>query len=448
MTLPTRLVVFQRSSQPLEVVTTRLEGWGCQLHDCETPEEALSWLSAGRSDVVLVDAGIDDGMAIVAQIKANQATRCLPVVAASADDEASVAAHALALGADDFFSLPIEDTELYARIRALARLALMEVELRERELVMRQFGVATSPNLPNLVAGERIRILLIGPAGGDQVQVMTALGGATTAAYAETADSALERLQRGDIDVVVITACRDHREPQRLCAAIRADDNLFDLPVLLIGQPQGLADRSVPFQWGVSDVLFQPFHPEILRLRVRGWVRQQRLRRKLRAGLDASARSSVIDPLTQLYTHGFLHAYVEHLIDRNRLANVPLAVASFSVTNMHVINQMYGYAAGDRVLAQIGTIIARSSRAEDLPARFGDDRFAVVINGASGPEAEPAVERIATILTQSPLVIESGEVIQVALRIGIAEIDRDDDAMSLIGCAFDRMQPFGLRVAS
>ena len=204
----------------------------------------------------------------------------------------------------------------------------------------------------------------------------------------------------------------------------------------------------MPFQWGVSDVLFQPFHPEILRLRVRGWVRQQRLRRKLRAGLGANAGSPVIDPLTQLYTHGFLHAYVEHLIERNRPANLPLAVASFAVTNMHVINQMYGYAAGDRVLAQLGMIIARSSRAEDLPARFGDDRFCVVINGASGPEAEPAVERIATILTQSPLVIESGDVIQIALRIGIAELDRYDDAMSLIGCAFDRMQPFGLRAAS
>ena len=73
---------------------------------------------------------------------------------------------------------------------------------------------------------DRFGILLIGPAGGDQIQAMTALGGAATAAYAETAESALERLRRDDLDVALITGSRDHGDLQRLCAAIRADVDL------------------------------------------------------------------------------------------------------------------------------------------------------------------------------------------------------------------------------
>jgi hypothetical protein len=83
--------------------------------------------------------------------------------------------------------LPVEDAELFARVRALERLAAMEVERRRRESVLSQYGVATPSQKPGVPAIDRIGILLIGPAGGDQIQVMTALGGAAPAAYAETA---------------------------------------------------------------------------------------------------------------------------------------------------------------------------------------------------------------------------------------------------------------------
>ncbi|MGH6915197.1 MAG: response regulator, partial [Geminicoccales bacterium] len=268
MPTATRFVVLQRSRQPLELICSRLRGWSCDVRGCASGAEALMALTEARTDIVLVDIDAEDGMGLVARIKAEPETRHLPTVAATMDDPATVAAHALALGADDIFALPIEDTELYARIRALSRLALLEIELRRRETVLTQFGVRAWHESRGVPAIDRIGILLIGPAGGDQVQVMTALGGAATAAYAETAEIALDRLRREDLDVAVITAGRDHQEMEQLCAVIRSDPQLFDLPVLLIGRPESFPDRATPFHWGVSDVLFQPFHPEILRLRV------------------------------------------------------------------------------------------------------------------------------------------------------------------------------------
>ncbi len=295
---------------------------------------------------------------------------------------------------------------------------------------------------------DRLGILLIGPAGGEKIQVMTALGGAATAGYAETAESALERLRRDDFDVVLITSSRDHDELQRLCAAIRSDIELFDLPVLLIGRTENFPDRSLPFEWGVSDVLFQPFQPEVLRLRVQGWVRQQRLRRRLRGWLAGTRLPATTDRLTHLFGHGFLHAYLEQLIARNRRSPTPLALASFDVAGMGQINRTCGYAAGDQVLAQLGGIIVRSSRAEDLPARHGDDRFCLVIDGANAAEAAVAGKRIASILTQMPLEVGVGQPLYVALATGTAELAPGDDAAALVARAFSGMQPFGLRRAS
>src|SRR5919106_2822137 len=268
MLASTYVTVLQRSSQPLALVCTRLQGWGCRIASCATSAEVLANIAGARTDLVLIDVDVEDSMGLVARLKADPEARHVPTIATTMDNPAAVAAYALALGADDIFALPVEDTELYARIRALSRLAMLEVELRRRERVLAEFGVRAAHGARGLPAIDRTAILLIGPAGGDQVQVMSALGGAASAAYAETADAALERLRRDDLDVAVVTAARDSRELELLCAAVRSDPQLFDLPLLMIGRPDSFDDRTTPFRWGASDVLFQPFHPEILRLRV------------------------------------------------------------------------------------------------------------------------------------------------------------------------------------
>jgi diguanylate cyclase (GGDEF)-like protein len=322
---------------------------------------------------------------------------------------------------------------------------MLEIELRRREHVLAAFGVRAWHDARGVPALDRTAILLIGPAGGDQVQVMSALGGAATAAYAETAEAALERLRREDLDVAVITAARDNQETEALCGAIRADAHLFDLPLLMIARPDTFADRTTPFRWGASDVLFAPFHPEILRLRVNGWVRQQRLRRRLRGDPGNGTAPPTTDRLTRLYGHGFLHGYVDHLIGHGGL---PLTVVGLGVAKMGRINQAHGYAAGDRVLAQLGTLLARAGRADDLPARFGGDRFCIVVNGTGAREARGIGDRIATIVTHTPLALGRGQSIGIELRTGVAELTHGDHAGSLIARAFERMQPFALRQAS
>jgi two-component system, cell cycle response regulator len=447
MSAPTRIVILQRPGQPLEPVVTRLRSWGCGVRSFGGSLEMISTLSRLDTDVVMVDAGVPESLSAVSEIKADPRTRSLPVVAAAVEDAGVVAPNALALGADDVITLPVDEAELFARIRALS-LSIMELELNRREVVLAEFGVGAAPEGPNMPAFDRIGILLIGPAGPVQIQVTTALGGAASVAYAETVERALDRLRRQDMDVVVITGTHDHDALETLCSAIRSDPVLFDLPVMLIGRPEHFPDRVLPLHWGVSDILFQPFHPEVLRLRVQSWVRQQRLRRRLRGTLDGAVLPPTADRLTRLYSHGFLHGYLEHAMAHALHAGAPVALAAFGVIKMGRVNHAHGFAAGDRALAQLGVTIARSTRAEDLPARMGGDLFCVVVNRGTGSEAQLIAERIAGIITATQLVVAQGHSVQIGLRTGVSEISRADDVTSFVGRAFDRMRTFGLRRAS
>jgi CheY-like chemotaxis protein len=109
MAQPTRIIVLQRPDQPLEMLCARLRDWGCELALCDSYERAAAALAAEGADIVLIDAWVQDGLALLTRVKASPATRYLPIVIATANEPGAIVAHALALGADDVFVLPIAD---------------------------------------------------------------------------------------------------------------------------------------------------------------------------------------------------------------------------------------------------------------------------------------------------------------------------------------------------
>lgn len=447
MSLSSRILMVQRADRPLADVGARLESWDWGCMSCADGAGMLALLKKWAFDVILLDPRVEDSMGIVSWLKAEPETRRIPLVIAAIEEPSIVAAHALALGADDVIVLPIGDAELDARVRALSRLRVMELERMRREAVLGEFGVASEQTGPGVPAIDKIGILLVGPAGQEQVQVVTALGGAAAIAYAETPDNALERLRRYDLEVVVVTGADDPDACQRFMEAVRVDGALYHLPVLLIARSELFADRAEPFAWGTSDVLFHPFHPEVLRLRVQGWVRQQRLRRRLRGRLMNEALPPTVDRLTRLYGHGFLHRYLEHQIEAARALSGRLAVAAFAIAGMSRINRELGFVTGDAALREVGAVIGRLTRAEDLAARYDGDRFCAVLDGATAEETMLVAQRIAQAVAELRLPGADGRRVPIELRTGVAELAPADDATSLLRRAFDEAAPKGLRAA-
>lgn len=448
MSLSSRILLVQRAERPLSSAAERLEQWGWRCLDCHDGDAMVALLAEQPFDVILLDPGVEDSMTIVGYLKTQSGTKSIPLVLAASEDPSSVAAHALALGGDDVIVLPVDDAELYARIRALSRLRRMELERVRREAVLREFGLQVEAAGRGVPAIDKIGILLIGPAGQEQVQVVTALGGAAAVAYAETIDGAFERLRRYDLEVAVVTGASDQRQIQRLLASIREDGALYHLPVMLIARPDVFPDRAIPFEWGVSDVLFHPFHPEVLRLRMQGWVRQQRLRRRLCGQLWGEALPWTVDRLTRLYSHGFLHRYLEHQIAESRARGSTLAVATFAVTGMSAINRQLGFVSGDQLLAELGDLLGRLTRAEDLPARLDTDRLCVVMDGIGLAQARQVATRIADAARRLTVGSGAARRLGIELRAGVSELAAGDDTYSLIERSLACAEPPSLRQAS
>ena len=106
------------------------------------------------------------------------------------------------------------------------------------------------------------------------------------------------------------------------------------------------------------------------------------------------ARISVTDGLTGLtnFRHFREQAQREH--SRARRYNEPYSVLMMDIDHFKKINDVYGHPVGDIVLREIAAIIREAVRLTDLPARYGGEEFVVFLPRTRISEAVVVGERI------------------------------------------------------
>ncbi|OZC04441.1 hypothetical protein BSZ36_16500 [Rubricoccus marinus] len=127
------------------------------------------------------------------------------------------------------------------------------------------------------------------------------------------------------------------------------------------------------------------------------------------------------DALTGLAKRAVLAERVQDAIDlRARTPSHSYAVLFIDLDSFKEVNDTYGHAIGDELLAMLAKRILRCVRETDVVARVGGDEFAVLLNGmvAEGTAVEMA-ERIQGALA-SPFALTGGLQLFSGASIGVA----------------------------
>ncbi|MBF0563457.1 MAG: diguanylate cyclase, partial [Alphaproteobacteria bacterium] len=135
---------------------------------------------------------------------------------------------------------------------------------------------------------------------------------------------------------------------------------------------------------------------------------------------ETLSRRSLQDVLTGLANRRFLEEVAERECHRALRRGTILGLIMVDVDHFKRFNDTYGHDVGDMVLKELGAVLIRHSRSEDIVCRLGGEEFVVVIEAASVDEVARKAEELCRNIRDEVGIRHGAEPLRVTASLGVA----------------------------
>lgn len=152
------------------------------------------------------------------------------------------------------------------------------------------------------------------------------------------------------------------------------------------------------------------------------------LRRKIVEQQKCLERLAITDDLSGLLNRRSILEELQNERERSKRYEEKFGAVMVDIDFFKKINDIYGYLAGDRVLADFAAIVRSQLRQPDSAGRYGGEEFLIILPNASGAGAIAVAERI-RLATENHIFTDgkSAERISITCSVGITEYDPIQD---------------------
>lgn len=213
-------------------------------------------------------------------------------------------------------------------------------------------------------------------------------------------------------DLVLLDVDLPESSGFEICHRLKSDSATAEIPVIFLTGATRTGDKVRGLDLGAVDYVTKPFDPHELRARVRAALRTKRYQEML-------SRRAQIDGLTGLRNRAYFDECLRRELDAGRKHRTPVSLVLVDIDHFKRLNDTAGHPFGDRVLQQVGELLARVTTPGATACRYGGEEFAIVLPGTPIELAFRYGESLREAVAELQPMSESGPV-AITLSGGVA----------------------------
>ena len=149
----------------------------------------------------------------------------------------------------------------------------------------------------------------------------------------------------------------------------------------------------------------------------------------IRARLEREAQT---DSLTGLFNHRYFHERLRRELTAASADHTNVAVVMIDIDDFKRVNDVFGHAVGDDVLAELADHLRATVRSGDIVCRIGGEEFAIIVPDSRSERTLTLAHRLAERLDAVELELAG----RIAVSIGIAQgPEHAANPRELVACA-------------
>jgi len=210
----------------------------------------------------------------------------------------------------------------------------------------------------------------------------------------------------------------------------------FDVDVMFVSANGGPKLIAEALDAGADDYVQKPYSFRELISRVMVRFRIRDLREELQRANEKLLELSLHDDLTGLFNMRNIYKKIEVELKRAKRNESQISCLMIDMDHFKSVNDGHDHLFGSFVLKEMGAIIQKAIRENDIAARYGGDEFLIVLTHTNEDGTRAFAERLRE-KVRGYVFQDNKDKIQLTLSIGFAlsQTDHDISARDLVRLA-------------
>lgn len=130
---------------------------------------------------------------------------------------------------------------------------------------------------------------------------------------------------------------------------------------------------------------------------------------------------SIQDPQSGLYNRRFMEESLQREILRAARKQAQIGIIMADLDHFKKFNDVYGHAAGDKIISQLGKLLKDRFRGSDIACRYGGEEFLVILPESSGEDTVKRADSLREEVKKMEIVFQGQILGAITISMGVAE---------------------------